>query len=113
MKPPYSPNERLVWIDQDPDGIRVHKATVIQVMAATEPEHWLVRTDRGEALVDRNGESGRTVPMDVDLATEFYVKGDGYLILPTVMDQQHTFERNGNSAGLEHDKDLGDDLDFE
>lgn len=113
MKPPYSPNEHLAWIDPDPDGIRVYQATVIHVSAATKPQHWLVRTDRGSAVVDQNGESGHIVPIDIDIATELYLKGDGYLILPTLIDQQHTFERHSNSAGLDHDTDLGDDLDFD
>lgn len=113
MTPPYAPGQHLAWIDPDPDGIRVHRATVTHIEATNEPDYWRVSTDRGNAVVDSGGHSGRIVPIDVDIAAELYLKGDGYLIHPTVTDQHRVLEQDTNDASLYLDTDLGDDLDID
>lgn len=112
MTPPYSPGQTLAWLDIHAEGVRLHQATVIHIESATADSRWLINTDRGDSTVDQTGNSGRVLPMDSEIATELYVRGDGYLIRSTTMDQLHVLEqeRQGLDVGL--DTDLGDDLDF-
>jgi|SRR5581483_2885063 len=113
MAPPYAPGNRVAWIDTDPEGIRVHRATVVQIDAASQRGRWLVTTDRGSAVVDPSGQSGHILPIDADIATELYLKGDGFLVRPTASDQQQVYEQHSTAATLDHEMDLGDDLDFD
>jgi hypothetical protein len=106
---PYSPGQALAWLDPDPDGIRVHRATVIHIEPAAEQiDHWHVTTDRGDATVDESGSSGHVLPIDTDIAGELWERGDGYLIHPTFADHHRTVERDIHDLGL--DPDHGDDL---
>jgi len=110
---PYTPGQTLAWLDLDPDGIRVHRATVSHIEASAEHDRWRISTDRGDAIVDHTGNSGHVIPIDTDIATQLYVRGDGYLVRPTLMDHPHVLERDINDLALDHDTGLGDDLELD
>jgi hypothetical protein len=106
---PYNAGQNVAWLDPHPDGIRLHRATVIHVEPApSETNHWHITTDRGDATVDQTGSSGHVIPIDTDIATELYIRGDGYLIHPTVIEHRQTIERDTYELNL--NADHGDDL---
>jgi hypothetical protein len=55
MAAPYKHGDALAWIETDPDGVRVHRASIDTVEPAHEPDHWVITTDRGRAAVDHAG----------------------------------------------------------
>ena len=110
MNRPYTPGQSLAWLDPVPDGVRVYRATVLDIQPATDPDHWSITTDRGHAIVDQTGNSGRVLPIDTDIAKELWARNDGYLVHPTLSDHHRTVERDIYDLGL--NSDLGDDLDF-
>ncbi|MGQ0480445.1 MAG: hypothetical protein ACT4O0_05370 [Pseudonocardia sp.] len=112
MNRPYSAGQNLAWLDPHPDGIRLHRATVIHIQpAAEQTDRWNISTDRGDATVDHTGHSGHILPIDTDIATELYIRGDGYLIHPTLIEHRQTIERDIHE--LDHSADNGDDLGLE
>jgi hypothetical protein len=104
MTAPYSPGQTLAWLETDPDGLRVHRATVAAVEPSGEGDHWKIRTDRGLTTVDDMGAGARILPLDPEIETELYIHGDGYLVRPTAIELHRTIDED---ASL----DLGDDLD--
>lgn len=106
MAPPYTPGQTLAWLDADPEGVRVHRATVLSIEQADQPERWTVSTERGLAIVDRAGVGAHAVALDTDIQTELYIRGDGYLVDPTHIELAHTLDQTSCL-------DLGDDLDIE
>ncbi len=108
MNRPYSAGQNLAWLDPHPDGIRLHRATVIHIQPADQANRWNISTDRGDATVDHTGHSGHILPIGPDIATELYIRGDGYLIHPTIIEHRQTIERDGHDLGLSADN--GDDL---
>jgi hypothetical protein len=103
MTAPYSPGQTLAWLETDPDGLRVHRATVAAVEPSGEPDHWKIRTDRGLTTVDDMGAGARTLPLDPEIETELYIHGDGYLVRPTVIELDRAIAEDTSL-------DLGDDL---
>ena len=103
MTAPYSPGQALAWLEPDPEGLRVHRATIADVTPSTEPDHWTITTDRGHTTVDNTGTSARAVPLDSEIETELYIHGDTYLVAPTVIELERARDEDSTL-------DLGDDL---
>lgn len=107
MAKPYEAGQPLIWLDNDPDGVRVHRATITAIEPSTDPERWEVTTDRGTLTVDQTGTAAHALPLDDFLATELYIKGNGYLINPTAiehelaLEQDTTLDLGGDDLGLE------------
>lgn len=112
MSQPYTPGETLAWVDSDPEGIRLYRATVLHI-EPTEHGRWAVTTDRGDGTVDHTGNSGHILPLDVDIAADLYLRGEGYLIHPTLTDSHLTVERDGYEHDESLDAEYGDDLDLD
>jgi len=108
VKRPYTPGQALAWLDPHPDGIRLHRATVIHIEPTRWPDRWWITTDRGDATVDNTGHSGHVIPIDTDIAKELWERGDGYLIHPSFADHHRTVERDVHDLGLGTDQ--GDDI---
>jgi hypothetical protein len=104
MAKPYATGHPMIWLENDPDGVRIHHATVTSIEPSTQPDTWKVTTNLGTATVDHDGIGAHALPLDDFLATELYIKGDGYLITPSLI--EHTLDAD-NSL------DLGDDLGLE
>src|SRR4051794_34624854 len=81
MAPPYRVGDRAVWLEPDPDGLRVHRTTVIAI--EPDPEGWQVETTHGVEHVDGRGEGGALVPADEELAVALDNRGDGFLVEST------------------------------
>ncbi len=103
MPAPYEQGQALAWIEIDPDGLRVHSATVDTIEPSPTANRWTITTDRGTTIVDANGIGADAVPLDPDIADDLYVYGDGYLVTPTAIDL-------GLSLDEDSSVDLGDDL---
>jgi hypothetical protein len=83
MTPPYQHGHPVAWIETDPQGVRVHRASINTIEPALEPDHWLITTDRGTTAVDQTGVGSNAVPLDPDIAEDLHVYGDGYLVTST------------------------------
>jgi hypothetical protein len=103
MAAPYRNEHALAWIESDPEGVRVHRASIITIEPAPEPDHWLITTDRGTTIVDHAGISSNAVPLDPEIADDLYVYGDGYLVTSTLIELDL-------GANAESSLDQGDDL---
>jgi hypothetical protein len=103
MTAPYSPGQALAWLEPDPDGLRVHRASITDIAPSTEPGEWTITTDRGHTTVDTTGTSARAVPLDSEIETELYIHGDSYLVVPAVIELDRALDSDSTL-------DLGDDL---
>jgi hypothetical protein len=103
MPAPYERGQPLAWIEIDPDGLRVHRATVDTIETSPTADRWTITTDRGSTTVDATGIGADAVPLDPDIAEDLYIYGDGYLVTPTAIDLGHSLDENSSV-------DLGDDL---
>jgi hypothetical protein len=93
----------------EPDGVRVHRA-VVRAVERTDKSRWRVTTDHGTALVDRSGNAGCVIPMDVEIARELYLHGGAeYLVRATLVDQVRDLDRDHALDGDRY-QDRGDDL---
>jgi hypothetical protein len=103
MTPPYQHGHPVAWIETDPQGVRVHRASINTIEPALEPDHWLITTDRGTTAVDQTGVGSNAVPLDPDIAEDLHVYGDGYLVTSTLIELD---------LGADEDSSLdqGDDL---
>jgi hypothetical protein len=95
----------LAWLDIDPEGVRVHRATVESIEPASTPSHWRVAADRGITTVDASGVGPEVVPLDPDIDADLYVYGDGFLVTSTMIGMEQ-------SADADTAIDRGDDLDL-
>lgn len=106
MTRPYEPGDPVVWIENDPHGVRVHRATVQSIQQATEPDTWAVTTERGTETINEEGIGVRALPLDDLLEAELHIKGDGYLVTATYvdlvpyLDEDATLDLGGDDLGL-------------
>ena len=103
MPAPYEQGQTLAWIEIDPDGLRVHRATVDTIEPTPAADRWTITTDRGTTTVDATGAGPDAVPLEPDIAEDLYVYGDGYLVTPTAIDLDRSLDEDTSV-------DLGDDL---
>ncbi len=96
MDRPYEPGHQVAWIETDPRGLRIHRATITSIEQSREPGAWAVTTSRGTETVDDAGVGVRAVPLDDFLEAELHIKGDGYLIGPTVIELTHTLDEDSS-----------------
>jgi hypothetical protein len=110
MAGPYAPGDQAVWMEHDPQGMRVYRAEVLEV-SQEDPDSWWVSTTRGEEVVDREGEGPSLVPMEEQIATEITEKGDGFLVESTVRDIERHLERSMEWPSIKRsiDRTLGRD----
>jgi hypothetical protein len=106
MSAPFEPGNTLVWMEIDPDGLRVHRATVQTIQRSTEPDRWSVTTDRGTTTVDNTGVGSVAVPLDPDIQADLYIHGDGYLVTSTSIGVESSPEQD-SSIERGEDLDLG------
>jgi len=57
----------------DPDGLRVHRATVETIQRSPAPDRWSVTTDRGTTTVDNTGIGSVAVPLDPNIQADLYI----------------------------------------
>ena len=106
MAGPYAPGDSVAYLEHDPQGMRVHQATVVEV-TQIERETWRIVTTHGDEIVDRGGEGPSLVPIDPQIAQEFVEKGDGFLIESTVRDIEQSLDQSLDWQTLE--RNLGQD----
>jgi hypothetical protein len=106
MAGPFAPGDQAVWLEDDPAGMRVWRAEILEV-SQEEPDSWRVSTTRGEEVVNREGEGPSLVPMDEEIATDIARKGDGFLVESTVRDLERLLDQSLDWQTLEWD--LGQD----
>jgi hypothetical protein len=106
MAGPYAPGDSVAVLKNDPEGMRVHRATVTEV-TQVERDTWRVVTTHGDEIVDRGGEGPSLVPVDPQLAQEFAEKGDGFLVESTVRDIERHLDQSLDWQSLE--RNLGQD----
>jgi hypothetical protein len=104
MSAPFEPGNTVVWMEIDPDGLRVHRATVQTIQRADAPDRWSVTTDRGTTTVDNTGVGSAVVPLDPDIQADLYVHGDGYLVTSTSIGVESS---TGQDSSIERGDDLG------
>jgi hypothetical protein len=104
MSAPFEPGNTVVWMEIDPNGLRVHRATVETIQRAEAPNRWSVTTDRGTTTVDNTGIGSAAVPLDPDIQADLYLHGDGYLVTPTSIGLESSTEQDST---LERGDDLG------
>ena len=104
MSAPFEPGNTVAWMEIDPDGLRVHRATVQTIQRSTAPDRWSVTTDRGTTTVDNTGVGSAAVPLDPDIQADLYIHGDGYLVTSTSIGLESSTEEN---SSLERGDDLG------
>ncbi|MEN3263913.1 hypothetical protein [Pseudonocardia sp.] len=105
MSAPFEPGSALAWMEIDPDGLRVHRATV-ETIEHTAAGRWSVTTDHGTATVDGTGVGSVAVPLDPDIEADLYIYGDGYLVSPTSLGVEDSAQED---TSLERGDDLGFD----
>jgi hypothetical protein len=98
---PFVPGTTVVWLEEQPHGLSVHQAVVLDIQP--EGENWRVETTHGTEIVGADGSGARLLPMDPELAIEFARLGDGYAVLPTKgLEQEREPERGREIDGREH-----------
>jgi hypothetical protein len=109
---PYGVGMPAVWLDDDPEGMRVHRTAVLAVRP--EGDGWSVETAAGIEHVDAYGEGSRLVPVDEELAAEFEEGGTSFVVLSTVdeleqdLDQSLDWQRFERDLGRDEvDRDYG------
>jgi hypothetical protein len=110
MAGPYAPGDTVVILQHDPDGMRVHQATVTEV-TQEDIDSWRIETTHGQEVVNREGEGPGLVPMDEQIATEIASKGDGFVVESTVRDIERHLEQSPEWPSLERniERTLGRD----
>jgi hypothetical protein len=103
MSAPFEPGNTVVWMEIDPDGLRVHRATVQTIQRSTAPDQWSVTTDRGTTTVDNTGIGSAALPLDPDIQADLYLHGDGYLVTPTSIGVESSTEQD---SSIERGEDL-------
>jgi hypothetical protein len=104
MSAPFEPGNTVVWMEIDPDGLRVHRATVQTIQRAAAPGRWSVTTDRGTTSVDNTGIGSAALPLDPDIQADLYLHGDGYLVTSTSIGVESSTEQD---SPIERGDDLG------
>ena len=104
MSAPFEPGNTVVWMEIDPDGLRVHRATVETIQRSPAPDRWSVTTDRGTTTVDNTGIGSVAVPLDPDIQADLYLHGDGYLVTSTSIGLESSAEED---SSFERGDDLG------
>lgn len=74
MAGPYAPGDQVAFLEYDPDGMRVWRAGVQEVVQE-DIDSWRIETTHGAEVVNREGEGASLVPMDEQVATEIVQKG--------------------------------------
>jgi hypothetical protein len=110
MRRPFLPGQTVAWLEPEPFGIRVHRATVLGIEPSKERDHWHITTDRGHATVNHTGESARILSIDNEIATDLYTRGDGFFVQPTLTDHIQIVREHKQELDTDLDADLGDDL---
>jgi hypothetical protein len=103
MSAPFELGTTVVWMEIDPNGLRVHRARVETIHPAA-PDRWSVTTDRGTTTVDNTGVGSVAVPLDPDIQADLYVHGDGYLVTSTSIGLESSTEQD---SSLERGDDRG------
>jgi hypothetical protein len=103
MSAPFEPGNTVVWMEIDPDGLRVHRATVETIQRSPAPDRWSVTTDRGTTTVDNTGVGSVAVPLDPDIQADLYIHGDGYLVTSTSIGVESSPEQD---SSIERGEDL-------
>jgi hypothetical protein len=91
MAAPYERGQQVAYIETDPDGLRVHRATVTNIQAL-EWGRWAVQTDWGFSAVDAQGIGAELVPLDPEIEAEMFVLGDGYLVTAARVDLERSLD---------------------
>jgi len=110
MAGPYAPGDQVAFLEYDPDGMRVWRAEVTEVVQQ-DIDSWRIETTHGAEVVNREGEGPSVAPMDEQIATEIVSKGDGFLVESTVRDIERHLEESPEWRSLERniDRTLGRD----
>ena len=88
MTAPYRVGSPAVWIENDPEGMRVERTAVVAVRQ--DGDGWAVETLAGTELVDERGEGPQLVPLDAEMAVEFEERGPSFVVRSTVDDMSVT-----------------------
>jgi len=102
MAGPYAAGDSVAWLEYDPAGMRVNRATVTEV-AQQDIDSWRIETTHGQEVVNREGEGASLVPMDEQIATEIQRNGDGFLVQSTVHDIEQHLEQSPEWPSLARD----------
>jgi hypothetical protein len=86
MTAPFGVGSPAVWIDDDPEGMRVTRTAVISVRA--DGDGWLVETLAGTERVDGRGEGSQLVPLDAEVAAEFEDRDTTSFVVRSTVDAQ-------------------------
>jgi hypothetical protein len=106
MAGPYAPGDQVAFFENDPEGMRIWRAEVTEVIQE-DLDSWRIETTHGAELVNREGEGPGLVPMDEQIATEITQNGDGFLVESTVRDIERHLDQQIDWPSIE--RSLGDD----
>jgi hypothetical protein len=101
MTAPFRVGDPAVWIENDPEGMRVERTAVVDVRP--NGDGWTVETLVGTELVDDRGELRRLVPLDAELAIEFEERGPSFVVQSTVSDIERDLDPSYGRRRFEHD----------
>jgi hypothetical protein len=109
MTAPYRVGSPAVWIENDPQGMRVERTAVVAVRQ--DGDGWAVETLAGTELVDERGEGPQLVPLDAEMAVEFEERGPAFVVRSTVDDTERDLDAGLDwrrlEQGLGHEPDRG------
>jgi hypothetical protein len=100
MTAPYRVGSPAVWIENDPEGMRVERTAVVAVRQ--DGDGWAVETQAGTELVDERGEGPQLVPLDAEMAVEFEERGPSFVVPATVDDIERDLDAGLEWRHLEH-----------
>jgi hypothetical protein len=111
MAGPYAPGDQVLFLENDPKGMRVWRAEVTEVVQQ-DIDSWRIETTHGAEVVNREGEGASLVQMDEQVAIDIARKGDGFLVESTVRDIERHLEQSPKWRSLERDinQTLGRDV---
>lgn len=88
-EPPYREGDRVAVLSLEGVNLRVVEDHVRNVEGVPGQDEWVVTTRGGtEVTVDIEGEGGILVPVDPEIAAEFFVRGKSFLVEPAIGPRQ-------------------------
>lgn len=113
MTAPFRVGDPAVWLDIDPEGMRVQRTAVVAVRP--DGDGWSVVTLAGTERVDERGEGRQLVPLDPEMAAEFEDRdAASFVVRSTVDDIERdldlAFDWHQFEQGLSVDRGDGRDL---
>jgi hypothetical protein len=85
MSAPFRVGDPAVWLEVDPEGMRVELTAVLRVRP--DGDGWVIDTPLGAERVDEHGDGPRLVPLEHEMAVEFEERDTtSFVVPPTTAD---------------------------